>query len=68
MSVPVLRVKKLGAGDFLVPKKFTGEIAAASLGRLIESPEVAQACRGIKERMAAVNALTQTAQCIEQLG
>jgi UDP:flavonoid glycosyltransferase YjiC (YdhE family) len=61
------RVKRLGVGDYLFPKQFTGGNAAAALDRLIQSPSVAQSCRQIAQRIAATDALTQTAECIEQL-
>ena len=62
-----LRVKRLGTGDFLVPKRFTGETVAAALATLIDSPIVEKACRAVSQRVAAADALAQTAQCLEQL-
>jgi rhamnosyltransferase subunit B len=61
------RVRKLGVGDWLAPRRFTGETAAAALGRLIESHDVSEACRAIARKLAGDHALERTAECIEQL-
>jgi rhamnosyltransferase subunit B len=62
------RIQRLGVGDWLSPKKFTGPAVAAKLRGLIDSPSVAAACREVAARIATEeNAATLTAQYIEEL-
>lgn len=44
------RLKRLGAGDSLSPKKFTAENVARSLKRLRDDPGVASACQRVAAR------------------
>ncbi len=45
------RLRRLGAGDFLPPREFTGEKVARSLERLLADTSVAHSCERIAERM-----------------
>lgn len=47
------RLKRLGVGDYLLPKHFHADAVAAKLKNLLASPEAARACAEIKARMAA---------------
>jgi len=61
------RVKNLGVGDWLGPRRFTGGNVSAALGRLIGSHNVAAACRSVAEKFAGSAPLIQTARYIEQV-
>lgn len=47
------RAKRLGTGDFLVPRRFKGTRIAARLKRLLESPAVKENCIRIKHLSTA---------------
>jgi UDP:flavonoid glycosyltransferase YjiC (YdhE family) len=62
------RIKKLGIGDSLPPKHFTGEAAAAKLRELISSEKTAAACRSVADKFRTVESpLIQTARRIEEI-
>ncbi|MDB5318838.1 MAG: hypothetical protein JWN40_469 [Phycisphaerales bacterium] len=58
-------VKRLGAGDRLLPAKFTGPNVAKVLGQLLASPEVKAKCTELATRCAAQDAIGETADLIE---
>jgi rhamnosyltransferase subunit B len=63
------RVQRLGAGDWLSPRKFTAKNVAAKLARLLESAEVKKACGEVTGRFkTGPDALAETARWIEELG
>ena len=45
------RLKHLGVGDYLYPKKFKPRAIAEKLAHLTTAREVASACKGVKEMM-----------------
>ena len=47
------RLKRLGVGDYLLPKHFRADTVGAKLKQLLASPEVRAACRRTKHLMAA---------------
>jgi UDP:flavonoid glycosyltransferase YjiC (YdhE family) len=62
------RVQRLGAGDWLSPRKFTAKNVAAKLARLLESTAVKDACGVITGRFATgPDPLAETVRWIEQL-
>ncbi len=60
------RVVRLGAGDRLWPKRFTGPNLAACLKPLLVSSEVAARCADYARRCANVDALGEAASLVEQ--
>jgi UDP:flavonoid glycosyltransferase YjiC (YdhE family) len=58
-------VKRLGAGEMIPQKKFTGKRVAKVLGRLLTSPEVKGNCATAAERIARQNAVAETVDLIE---
>ncbi len=58
-------VKRLGAGDMIPQKKFTGKRVAKVLARLLESAEVKGNCATAAERIARQNAVGETVDLIE---
>jgi UDP:flavonoid glycosyltransferase YjiC (YdhE family) len=58
-------VKRLGAGDRLLPAKFSGANVAGVLGELLKSPEVKAKCAELATRCAAQDAIGETADLIE---
>jgi rhamnosyltransferase subunit B len=61
------RVECLGAGRSLPPKQFTAPAVAAALKDLIDSPKTRDSCRALATKFNGVDALSQTADLIEQL-
>jgi len=61
------RVKRLGIGDAIVPRRFTPERLSQMLASLMGSGDVATACRDIARRLRGVDAITQSCDLIEQL-
>jgi UDP:flavonoid glycosyltransferase YjiC (YdhE family) len=59
------RLKQLGAGHALSPKKFTADRVAECLRRLISSPEVAAACAKVKTLCKAMNAADNAIAALE---
>jgi rhamnosyltransferase subunit B len=63
------RIRRLGVGDALAPKKFKGRAVAGVLGRLIGSAGVAESCKRVAERFKAEpDALGETVGWIEGVG
>jgi UDP:flavonoid glycosyltransferase YjiC (YdhE family) len=61
------RVKKMGVGDWLLPRQFTGARVAERLGRLLESAEVAQACKRVAELSRQQRATDVMSDVLERL-
>ena len=59
------RVVRLGTGDRLWPKRFTGPNLAACLKSLLDSSEVATRCADYAQRCGQVDALGEVASLIE---
>lgn len=59
-------VRKLGAGDRIAQKKFTGKRVAKMLARLLASAEVKANCAALAERCARQNAIAETVDLIER--
>jgi rhamnosyltransferase subunit B len=47
------RLKRMGVGDYLTPKRFTADTVAFKLRELLQSGRTALACKDFKARMAA---------------
>jgi rhamnosyltransferase subunit B len=60
------RVKRLGAGDWLVPSRFHGPVVATQLDALIGSEAVQAACRRTAERLSEKSGVAAAADAIEQ--
>jgi UDP:flavonoid glycosyltransferase YjiC (YdhE family) len=58
-------VWKRGAGDRLLPRRFTGRRVATKLDELLHSSEVKARCTDFAARCAAHNALAETVDLIE---
>jgi len=61
------RVKRLGVGDVIRPRRFTTPIVADALKRLLEDQRVSAACRSWQGRMQAQDPLARTCDAIEEL-
>jgi rhamnosyltransferase subunit B len=61
------RVNRLGAGDVLLPKRFTGEAVAATLAPLLSDEPVQTRCAALADRVDFANALYETCDLIEAL-
>jgi rhamnosyltransferase subunit B len=61
------RLQKLGVAKALPVKRFKPEPAARLLRELLESPTVASACAGVRERMRHQNGIAQSCDLIEAL-
>jgi rhamnosyltransferase subunit B len=59
------RVRKLGVGDGLGVRRFTGRRVAAVLAQLLGSADVARACRDAAARLTARDGLTRAAAAVE---
>jgi UDP:flavonoid glycosyltransferase YjiC (YdhE family) len=59
------RLKRLGLGDWIPVRKFTGPRLTEQLKRLGASPSVAASCRTAAERLAAGDGLRRAAAAIE---
>jgi UDP:flavonoid glycosyltransferase YjiC (YdhE family) len=59
------RVRRLGVGDALVPRKFTGAAAARKLAALVSSSEVAGSCRATAARLSRRDGCQRTADALE---
>jgi UDP:flavonoid glycosyltransferase YjiC (YdhE family) len=62
------RLRALGVGDYLHPKTFCGPTVAGKLARLIASPETAEACHDVKQRIAAQMQPEKVADLLEEIG
>ncbi|HSI36272.1 MAG: glycosyltransferase [Phycisphaerae bacterium] len=60
------RVRKLGVGETLFPKKFTPDRAAAALARLLGDPRVKERATAIAQKCAAEDGLGETARLLER--
>ncbi len=49
------RIRRLGIGDWLQPKKYQGPAVAAKLQELLSDPGVAQSCKLVKQRFAKIS-------------
>jgi UDP:flavonoid glycosyltransferase YjiC (YdhE family) len=61
----VARIKRLGVGDAVWPRKFRGPNLAAALERLLSSSEVAQRCRNYAARLTDDDGIGKTCDAIE---
>lgn len=59
------RIRKLGVGDGVGARQFTGRRVAAVLRRLLDSKDVASACRTVAARLAARDGLVRAAAAVE---
>lgn len=62
------RAEGLGVGIEVSAKQFNAETLTAALMRLIDRPEVTEACRQVAARLAGNTALDDTARLVESLG
>ena len=62
------RVRKLGVGDSLRPRRYQPRLAAERIGALLSSPDVAAACRRAAARLAEEEALVAASEAVETLG
>ena len=60
------RIKNLGVGDAIHPRRFKPRPVATKLERLLKSPATLQACESIARRFEGVDALRDTAIRLEQ--
>jgi rhamnosyltransferase subunit B len=63
-----LRLRRLGAGDWLEPADFQAEPVAAKLETLIASADVADACRKYRDALAGHDAIALACELLEGLG
>jgi UDP:flavonoid glycosyltransferase YjiC (YdhE family) len=63
-----LRLVRLGVGSFLAPRSFTGARLADALRRLLESPEVAGACRRYSRLTRPADGTARTCDLLEAIG
>lgn len=61
-----VRLKRLGLGDWLPAKSFTGSQLTERLKRLLESSSVAVSCQTMAEQLATRDGLQRSAIAIEQ--
>ena len=59
------RAVKLGIAERIMPKKFTGDRLAASLKRLLDSPDVKQRCTDLARRCRETNGIATACDLIE---
>lgn len=62
------RLKRLGAGDWLVPGKFTGKKLAAKLDQLLDAARQSSACKDLASRIDAEAANNATCDLMEEVG
>jgi UDP:flavonoid glycosyltransferase YjiC (YdhE family) len=60
------RVQRLGAGDWVATKRFTGRRLSALLQKLLTSQEVAKSCRQLAKKLECSDGLARAAEAIEQ--
>jgi UDP:flavonoid glycosyltransferase YjiC (YdhE family) len=63
-----LRLRRLGAGDWLQPADFAAQALTAKLEALIGSAEVAQACRKYRDALGGHDAIALACELLEGLG
>jgi UDP:flavonoid glycosyltransferase YjiC (YdhE family) len=61
------RVRRLGVGDALAPRKFTGAAVSRKLAALLDSSAVANNCRAIAARLAQRDGCARTADALVAL-
>jgi len=61
------RLKRLGVGDYLLPRQFKADAVADRLANLLQSEKTKQACAEIKARMAAQMPPEQVADLLDIL-
>jgi rhamnosyltransferase subunit B len=61
------RVCRLGVGDMIRPTAFRTPKVAQLLGALIESPDVAERCRWVAEKLEGIDGIVETCRLIEGL-
>ena len=61
------RIQKLGIGDTIPMRRFTGPRLARVLQRLLESNDVAASCREVASRMTERDGLRRSADAFERL-
>jgi UDP:flavonoid glycosyltransferase YjiC (YdhE family) len=59
------RIVKLGVGDRLMPRQFTGKRLANILDRLLTSPQVQQCCQELAQRCRELDGIKHTCDYIE---
>jgi UDP:flavonoid glycosyltransferase YjiC (YdhE family) len=59
------RIKRLGIGDWLTPRWFSGRRVARMLSSLLESPSVRSACQAIAQRLVRRDGIERTVTAIE---
>lgn len=62
------RLKRMGVGDYLLPKRFDASAVAGRLARLINSRATAQACALYRDKMAAQMPPERVADLLDILG
>jgi rhamnosyltransferase subunit B len=62
------RVRRLGCGEWILPKDYKAPLVAATLRRLIDDREVNAACKAVAGKFEGVSALEKTCDLIEQAG
>jgi rhamnosyltransferase subunit B len=60
------RLRHLGVGDYLYPRKFTAATVTETLHRLTNSPAVGNACCQVRERMREQMPAERVAELLEQ--
>ena len=63
-----IRLRCLGVGSSLKPRRFRGPQVARELKGLVESREVLARCKAVARRLDRRRAMTQTCELIERLG
>lgn len=61
------RIRRLGVGDYLAPKDFTGANVAARLARLLDDPAIATRCRELADRVRTQDGPRQAANAAESM-
>lgn len=61
------RLAKLGVGDQVPPSRFRPDRVATELTRLLESDEVADACRGLRAKMEEHDGIAAAATALESI-
>jgi UDP:flavonoid glycosyltransferase YjiC (YdhE family) len=59
------RLKRLGVGDYLLPKQFTADAVARRLHALLQSQKTQEACKAVQARMAAQMPPAQVADALQ---
>jgi rhamnosyltransferase subunit B len=62
------RIKKLGVGDFIIPRKFKCKNVAEKLAALLNNPVVQKNCRQFAQRVDFETATRDTCDLIERFG